>query len=70
MEPDTFSLDVAEKTLHEQGFLQWEAPAVGNDILELERKGFPYWTEEGLEFCNKHVLHEAVSRSSSFRSTI
>lgn len=70
MEPDAFSLDVAKKSLQEQGFIERKAPAVGDDILELERQDFPFWTEDGLDFCNKHVLYEAVSMTGCSASTI
>ncbi|KAI1496548.1 hypothetical protein F5X99DRAFT_422024 [Biscogniauxia marginata] len=62
MELDALSLDAATRSLHDQGFLEWKVVEVGDDISELERKGFPFWTEEGLDFCKKHVLYEAHVR--------
>ncbi|KAK1973279.1 hypothetical protein LZ30DRAFT_744034 [Colletotrichum cereale] len=60
MEEDT---DTAKESLLEQGFLIWEAPEVGHDISELERKDFPFWTEEGLDLCKERVLYEPRVRS-------
>lgn len=62
MESNTFSLDIAKKTLDEEGFLRLEDPALGDDLSEMERKGFPFWTEDGLDFCKHHVLYNPVCR--------
>jgi hypothetical protein len=46
-----FSLEVAKESLLEKGFFIWEDFADGEDILKMEKRGFPYFSEYGLEFC-------------------
>lgn len=45
------SQEVAEKSLLERGFYCWEDISAGNRVSELEKRGFPYFTEYGLDFC-------------------
>ncbi|KAH7151931.1 hypothetical protein B0J13DRAFT_582863 [Dactylonectria estremocensis] len=44
-------LAVAEKSLLERGFYCWEDISAGNRVSELASRGFPYFTEYGLDFC-------------------
>jgi hypothetical protein len=50
------SVEVAKETLFEQGFLDWKDLAVGDGIQEMEKKGFEFHSEIGLDFCQKYVL--------------
>lgn len=53
----------AENLLLNEGFFFAEDASLGDDISELERRGFPYYSEYGLEFCSQYVLNE-VSREN------
>ena len=46
----TFSLDVAKRSLVEESFLDLDESVVGEHVLEMEKKGFPYPTEYSLDF--------------------
>jgi hypothetical protein len=58
-----FSLEAANKSLSEEGFFALEDSVVGEGILEMEKRGFEYFSEYGLDFCKQHVLNE-VSRTN------
>ena len=49
-------LDAADKSLLEKGFVEFDDPSLGASIVDMERRGFPYFTEYGLEFCAKFAL--------------
>lgn len=61
MEPSTRQPDVVMDTLYNEGFLALEDPSVGEAVSELERNGFPFWSEEGLDFVARHIINEPVS---------
>lgn len=61
MEPATLSLNVAKRSLDEEGFFRLGDSELGKDILEMERRDFPFDTADGLDFCRKHVLVDEVS---------
>ena len=48
----------AENRLLEEGFFWAEDVSLGDDISEMERRGFPYYSEYGLDFASQHVLNE------------
>lgn len=52
--------DPALDTIYKEGFVSLPDASVEKDVAELERNGFHFWTEEGLDFCIKHVLHQSV----------
>ncbi len=54
MEP-TPSLDIATKSLTEEGVFDMGDSEVGEHIREFEKKGFPFYTEEGLDFLIQHI---------------
>lgn len=54
-------MDTDIGSLNEKGFVRLEDPTISEDILKLEKNGFQFWTEDGLDFCIQHVLHQAVS---------
>jgi hypothetical protein len=57
-----FSLEVAKRCLDRDGFFDLEDSAMGEYVLGMEQRGFPYISEYGLDFCKKRVLDDAVSR--------
>ncbi|KAI8710401.1 hypothetical protein NCS52_01576700 [Fusarium sp. LHS14.1] len=60
MASTTLSLEVVMKSIVDEGFFGLKDSAIGEDILEMERKGFPYFSEYGLDFCKRHVLNERI----------
>jgi hypothetical protein len=57
MASTVFSVDVAKRSLFEEGFFNSKDLAVGEGILEMERRGFEYFLEYGLDFCKQHILN-------------
>ncbi|CAG9949751.1 unnamed protein product [Clonostachys rosea f. rosea IK726] len=64
MEPSTRQPDVVMDTLYNEGFLALEDPSVGEAVSELERNGFPFWSEEGLDFVARHIINEPYIRNT------
>lgn len=58
----TFLLESANKSLREEGFVNLIDSAVGEYILEIESKGFPYLSGFGLDFYRQRVLEDAVGQ--------
>ncbi|KAK0706159.1 hypothetical protein B0T26DRAFT_725630 [Lasiosphaeria miniovina] len=58
MASSTFSLEVAERCLDEDGFFRLDNPSIGEHISDLEQKGFPWVSKYGLDFCRKYVLDD------------
>ena len=52
----------ARRSSLEEGFFDLKDSEVGEYILEMIQKGFPIFSEYGLDFCKQHVLDDAVSR--------
>lgn len=48
----------AEESLFEDGFFYARDAALGEDISEMQRRGFPYYSSYGLDFCQQYVLNE------------
>lgn len=61
MASSAFTLDVARRSLLEKGFFDLNDSTVGDRVLEMERRGFPYLTEYGMDFCKQFAFDE-VSR--------
>ena len=55
-----FSLEDATRLLLEDGFFAMEDANIGDLVSEMERRGFPYSSEYGLDFCKDHVLGDPV----------
>ncbi|KAG8411541.1 hypothetical protein J3458_015598 [Metarhizium acridum] len=55
---DNHGFEDAENLLLNEGFFLAEDSALGDDISEMERRRFPYYSEYGLEFCSQHVLNQ------------
>jgi hypothetical protein len=51
MASSNISLETVKSALLEKGFYAWEDGATGERVAEMETRGFPYWTEYGLDFC-------------------
>ncbi|KAF9765000.1 hypothetical protein IL306_002696 [Fusarium sp. DS 682] len=58
-----FSPETAQRALLDQGFVDLEDATVGNVVLEMERRDFPYLTPFGLKYCKQHILDDEVSSS-------
>lgn len=58
MASSTFTLDVARASLLEKGFFDLNDPTVGDRVLEMERQGFPYLTDYGMDFCKQFAFDE------------
>ncbi|KJZ69323.1 hypothetical protein HIM_11281 [Hirsutella minnesotensis 3608] len=50
----------AEESLFEDGFFYARDAALGEDISEMQRRGFPYYSNYGLDFCQQYVLNERI----------
>jgi hypothetical protein len=50
-----------EACLLEEGVVVFEDPEIGKRVSEFEEKGFPFQTEEGLDFCQRSTLNDAAS---------
>jgi hypothetical protein len=61
MEDDSFSVDAAKRSIDETGYVKLGCSSVGDRVAELEQSGFALWTEDGLEFCRRNVVFDAVS---------
>ncbi|CAG8005772.1 unnamed protein product [Penicillium olsonii] len=60
MASTAFQLDVARRTLLEEGFFDLNDSTVGDRVLEMERRGFPYLTEYGMDFCKQFAFDERI----------
>ena len=60
-----FELKIAQKSLLEEGFFDFNDSLVGERVLDMEERDFPYHTEYGLDFCKQFVL-DAVSGIGRF----
>jgi hypothetical protein len=41
-------------------------PEIGKRVDEFDRQGFPFQTEDGLDFCQWNILEDAVSGTATF----
>ncbi|CAI6079407.1 unnamed protein product [Clonostachys chloroleuca] len=51
-----FSLETARQALLNDGFVDLEDTTVGDIVLEMERRDFPYLTPFGLKYCKRQIL--------------
>jgi hypothetical protein len=64
-----FSLEVVKESLSKEGFFYWEDLAVGEGILEMEKRGFEYFSEYGplkYDLRTKFALVERDCRSLGY----
>jgi len=59
----TFALEVANKSLRDDGFFDLSDSSIGEHISEMEQKAFPFFSQYGLDFCKQYVLDDARIRS-------
>ena len=57
MEPTIYSVEAVTEALFKDGFLVQKDSAVGDGIQEIEKKGFEFFSENGLDFCQQYVLN-------------
>lgn len=50
----------AQRSLVEDGFLFIKDPVIGKRVEEMQAKGFPFKTAEGLDFLMQNILHDVV----------
>ncbi|KAJ5556654.1 hypothetical protein N7513_001775 [Penicillium frequentans] len=60
MASTAFTLDIARRSLLEEGFFDLNDSTVGNRVLEMERRGFPYLTEYGMDFCKQFAFDDRI----------
>lgn len=48
-------------SLLEEGVVFFEDPEIGKRVSEFDKKGFPFQTEEGLDFCQRSTLNDTAS---------
>jgi hypothetical protein len=62
----TTSLPVedSQKSILEDGVFCVEDQVVGKRVDEIAQKGFPFKTEEGLDFCKLNTLDDKVSKEN------
>jgi len=51
-----------QDSILEDGVFCVEDPVVGKRVDEIAQKGFPFKTEEGLDFCKLNTLDDKVSK--------
>ena len=62
MASTTFALVDARKSILEDRFFPMYDSVVGEHVLEMEQKDFPFASEYGLEFCKLNFLDDTVSK--------
>jgi hypothetical protein len=67
MASTVFSLELAKESLSEdeEGFFDLKDLAVGDGVLEMEKRGFDYFSEYGLDFCKQYILNTVSRRKHS-----
>jgi len=58
----TFALVDARKSILEDGFLSMDDSVVGEHVLEMQQRDFPFASEYGLEFCKLNLLDDTVGK--------
>jgi len=56
------SAEDPQKAILEVGVFCAEDPVVGKRVDEIAQKGFPFQTEEGLDFCKRNALDDNVRK--------
>jgi hypothetical protein len=62
MASTTFALVDVKKSILEDGFFSMDDLVVGEHVLEIQQKEFPFALEYGLEFCKLNVLNDTVGK--------
>ena len=66
MASTAFALEDARKSVLENGFFCMDDAMVGEHVLEMERREFPFSSEYGLEFCKISVIHDTVGKGMRY----
>ena len=66
MASTTFALVDARKSILEDGFFSMDDSVVGEHVLEMEQKDFPFASEYGLEFCRLNFLDDTVGKGERY----
>lgn len=70
MEATTCSLSIEKKALLQEGFIDLGDLKVGDHVWEFEQKQFPFYTEDGLDFLQQHILGNSVSKTRNYAVAI
>ena len=62
MASTTFALADARKSILEDGFFSMNDSVVGEHVLEMQQRDFPFVSEYGLEFCKLNFLDDTVGK--------
>jgi hypothetical protein len=65
----TFALIDTSKSILEDGFFSIDNSVVGEYILEMEQKDFPWISEYGLDFCKLNFLNNTVGKGERYSYT-
>jgi hypothetical protein len=60
---DLSSIQRTKQDILEQGFSCHLDPVIGERVDAIAQKGFPFKTEEGLDFCKLNTVDDEVSRN-------
>jgi hypothetical protein len=61
----SLSSEDPHKSILEDGVFYAQDAVVGKRVNEIMRKGYPFKTEEGLDFCKRNVLDNKVSKETN-----
>ena len=64
------ALDSAETSILEEGVFFLEDPNIGKGVDEFEGKGFPFRTEEGIDFWSTNILEHEASNAQRFKDLL
>ncbi|KAJ4188632.1 hypothetical protein NW759_016814 [Fusarium solani] len=53
-----FSPETAKRDLLRDGFVDLEDATVGDVVLKMKTKRFPFLTSLGLEYCRQHIFED------------
>lgn len=70
MATTSFSLERALDGLEQDGFVDLKDESIGEHVLQLEQRRFPFSSKYGLDFCDSYVLQDKVSQSERHASII
>ena len=56
------SAEDPQKSILEDVIFYAENPVIGNRVNEIMRRGFPFKTKEGLDFCKRNVLDDEARK--------
>jgi hypothetical protein len=66
MTSGTSSTEELKKAIEKDGFFYEIDSIIGKRVDEFAKKGYPFKTEEGLDFCKLNTLDDKVSRQFTF----